>query len=185
VIFTLALRSLMVHPVRSLVLACGFGLGVSVMATLLGVGEVILEQARSPALAGGGDLLVTGVSGNVPFARFLSSSVLGAPPLQQRVRAASPIRRARLYLVRPEKRAVPIVARGGVPSLERALGRPRDRGAARWRDSPATPPGPSRNRRTSCARSIAFTRSPTCPSARRPGPSGSTSTARPETRGST
>ena len=135
-IFTLALRSLMVHPVRSLVLACGFGLGVSVMATLLGVGEVILEQARSPALAGGGDLLVTGVSGNVPFARFLSSSVLGAPPLQQRVRAASPIRRARLYLVRPEKRAVPIVTRGGVPSLERALGDPETAGQPAWRDSP-------------------------------------------------
>ena len=34
----LAVRSLFAHPVRSAVLACGFGLGVSVMATLLGVG---------------------------------------------------------------------------------------------------------------------------------------------------
>jgi hypothetical protein len=135
-IFTLALRSLLVHPVRSLVLACGFGLGVSVMATLLGVGEVILEQARSPALAGGGDLLVTGASGNLPYARFLQSSVLGAPPFESRVLAASPTRRARLYLVRAG-RTVPVVARGGVPSLERALADPETANQSAWNDSPA------------------------------------------------
>ena len=134
-IFTLALRSLMVHPVRSAVLACGFGLGVSVMATLLGVGDVILEQARSPALVGGGDLLLTGATGAVTSARFVLSSVLKAPPLQGRVKAASPTRRARLYLVR-ERRVLPVLARGGVPSLERALGDPETAAVSSWADAP-------------------------------------------------
>ena len=53
-ILRLAWKSLLVHPVRTSVLGIGFGLGVSVMATLLGVGEVVLEQARAPQLAGGG-----------------------------------------------------------------------------------------------------------------------------------
>ena len=37
-LLTLALRSLAARPVRSAVLAIGFGLGVGVMAVLLGVG---------------------------------------------------------------------------------------------------------------------------------------------------
>ena len=51
-ILRLALRSLATRPVRTAVLACGFGFGIAVMAALLGVGDVILEQAHSPALAG-------------------------------------------------------------------------------------------------------------------------------------
>lgn len=135
-IFTLALRSLMVHPVRSAVLACGFGLGVSVMATLLGVGEVILEQARAPALIGGGDLLVTGATGSVTSARFVMSGVLETPPLRGRVQTASPTRRARLFLVRGG-RVVPIVGRGGVPSLERALADPETAHIPVWSDTAA------------------------------------------------
>src|SRR5438552_16854010 len=99
-IFRLAVRSLLAHPVRTLVLACGFGLGVSVMATLLGVGEVILEQARSPALAGGGDVVVAGGTGRLTSARFILATVLGTPPLRGRVAAAAPTLRAPLFLVR-------------------------------------------------------------------------------------
>lgn len=51
-ILRLALRSLATRPVRTAVLACGFGFGIAVMAALLGVGDVILEQAHSPALEG-------------------------------------------------------------------------------------------------------------------------------------
>src|SRR5207249_10735187 len=40
-----------------------------VMAELLGVGEVILEQAHAPVLQGGGDLVVTGAVGQVDSAR--------------------------------------------------------------------------------------------------------------------
>ena len=47
----IALRSLAVQPVRSAVLACGFGSGIAAMAGLLGIGEVILTQSRSPQLA--------------------------------------------------------------------------------------------------------------------------------------
>lgn len=133
-ILRLAARSLAAHPVRSAVLACGFGLGVSVMATLLGVGEVILSQARAPALRGGGDAVIVGATGPIGSARYILSSVLGTPPLSERVEIASPTSRAALYLVRGG-RVVPIRARGGIPSLERALGDPETSGAASWEDT--------------------------------------------------
>jgi hypothetical protein len=135
VILLLALRSLLTHPVRSAMLACGFGLGVSVMATLLGVGEVILEQARSPALAGGGDVVVGSATGRVDSARYLLSSVLGVAPLRERVAAASPRARARLYLVQGGH-VVPVLATGGVPSRERALGDRETADVAAWVDAP-------------------------------------------------
>jgi hypothetical protein len=104
------------------------------MATLLGVGEVILEQARSPALVGGGDLLVTSTTGRIGAARFLLSNVLGSPPLAGRARLAAPAHRAQLYLVEPG-RSRPVLARGGVPSLERALGDPETARLAAWVDA--------------------------------------------------
>lgn len=150
---TIAWKSLVVHPVRTAVLSVGFGLGVGVMATLLGVGEVVLEQARSPSLAGGGDLVVTGFSGPVTSARFVlgvlakrgreSFSPSLQNPLSSRGRndsrplfVASPRRRADLYLVRPGQ-IVPVRAEGGIPSLERALGNPETAGVASWVDTPA------------------------------------------------
>ena len=75
----LAMRSLFAHPVRSAVLAAGFGTGVSVMAILLGVAEVVLEQARSPGLVGGGDLVISGPGSGLPAARVLLSGALQAP----------------------------------------------------------------------------------------------------------
>jgi hypothetical protein len=133
----LAVRSLLAHPLRSAVLACGFGLGVSVMATLLGVGEVILAQARAPALTGGGDVIVAGAAGRVFSARYVLSSVLGTSPLKERMAAASPTTRATLYLVGPGGRVVPIRAKGGIPSLERGLGDPETGGTAAWADTAA------------------------------------------------
>lgn len=132
-ILTMAWKSLLAHPVRTVVLGVGFGLGVSVMATLLGVGEVVLDQARSPKLAGGGDLLVTSLAGPVSSARFVLSRVLGDPG----VAAASPRRRADLFLVRPDGQTVPVVAHGGIPSLERSIGDPETAGVAAWVDAPA------------------------------------------------
>jgi hypothetical protein len=49
---------------------------------------------------------------------------------------ASPQRRAELFLVAPEG-VVPIRARGGIPSLEHALGDPETSGLASWQDTPA------------------------------------------------
>ncbi len=134
--FRLALRSLSARPVRSAVLSCGFGLGIAVTASLLGIGEVILEQARAPELTGGGDVMISGSAGRVDNARFLTSSVLSAPPFADRVAVASPSSRATLYLVRPGG-TTKVYARAGIPSLERALGDPETSTAEAWSDTPA------------------------------------------------
>ena len=135
-IFRLAARSLATRPVRTVVLALGFGLGIGVMAILLGVGEVILDQARAPALQGGGDVVIAGAGGAVENARFVLSSVLGANELRSRIAVAAPSRRTTVYLITATD-TWPVVARGGVPSLERGLGDPETAGAAAWIDTPA------------------------------------------------
>lgn len=134
-IFKLALRSLLAHKVRTAVLSCGFGFGVSVMATLLGVGEVILDQARSPALKGGGDVIIAGPSGRLGSARFVLESVLGTSPLKERVAVAAPTLRGPVYLVR-DGRVVAVRAKAGIPSLERALGDPETSSVSAWEDAP-------------------------------------------------
>lgn len=135
-IVLLALRSLATRPIRTLVLACGFGLGIAVMAVLLGVGEVILEQARSPELRGGGDVVVSGGFGALDNARFVLSSVLGADDVARRIAVRSPSRRAALYLVAGAD-VTPLIARGGVPSLEKAMGDREVAGLAEWTDAPS------------------------------------------------
>jgi len=133
-ILRLAIRSLFTHPVRTLVLACGFGLGVGVMAMLLGVGEVILDQARSPVLSGAGDVVIASNAGRLPSARWILSSGLRQAGLEGRVRTASPSQRATLYLVR-NGRTVPIRAHGGIPSLEREVGDGETAGVSAWTDA--------------------------------------------------
>jgi hypothetical protein len=135
-IIKLALRSLAIRPVRTAVLACGFGLGIAVMAELLGIGEVILDQARSPALQGGGDLVVSGMFGAIDNARFILSSVLGASEATPRIAARSPSRRATLYLIKPGM-VLPVVVRGGVPSLEKAVGDREVASQPAWADKDA------------------------------------------------
>ena len=78
----LALRSLTAHPVRSAVLAAGFGVGVAVMAILLGVAAIVLQQAQSPALVGGGDVLIR-ISESVP-ARMVLAGTLQSRALKPR-----------------------------------------------------------------------------------------------------
>jgi hypothetical protein len=136
VTFRLVLRTLAARPVRTAVLSGGFGFGIAVMAALLGVGDVILEQSRSPALRGGGDLVVLGRSGDVPSARFLLTSVLGAPPLASRVATASPTQRQTLYLVQGDQ-VTRLRARGGIPSLEKAVRDPEVSRVAAWTDAPS------------------------------------------------
>jgi hypothetical protein len=133
---TLAVRSLLARPVRSLVLAGGFGLGVAVMAALLGIGGVILEQARAPELAGGGDVVIGSASGKLTSARFILSGVLGAGPLAPDVLAASPSMTTSLYLI-DAGGATRIRARGAIPSLERAVGISEAEGDPAWTDTPA------------------------------------------------
>ena len=129
----LAVRSLTTRPLRSAVLAAGFGLGIGVMVELLGVGEVILEQAQAPALRGGGDVMITGAAGPLESARFVLSEVLRSDRYRSEIRAASPARRATLYLTRHGD-TIPIAVRGGIPSLERAIG-DREIESGAWRDT--------------------------------------------------
>ncbi|HWB15565.1 MAG TPA: hypothetical protein VG538_04090 [Vicinamibacterales bacterium] len=134
-IFRLAWRSLVARPIRSVVLAGGFGLGVAVMAALLGIGGAILEQARAPALVGGGDVIVSGAAGLLPNARFAIADVLGAPPFVSRVRAAAPTSETMVYLVENGRAPTALRATGGIPSLERELANPEVRQVPAWNDT--------------------------------------------------
>jgi hypothetical protein len=129
----LAFRSLAAHPARSAVLAAGFGIGVAVMAVLLGVAEIVLEQAQAPALVGGGDVLIR-LSPEVP-ARVLMSGTLQSDALRGRIRAANPSHTSPLFLLH-EGRSTPIAARGGIPSRERMLADEETAAIAEWRDLP-------------------------------------------------
>jgi hypothetical protein len=130
----LALRSLTAHPIRTAVLATGFGAGVAVMAILLGVAEIVLRQAQSPALVGGGDVLIQ-LAPQVP-ARLVLAGTLQSDDLRPRIRAASPFDSAPLFLITNDA-SVRLTARAGIPSLERAIGDAEIAGASAWRDSPA------------------------------------------------
>jgi hypothetical protein len=131
----LAFRSLTAHPIRSAVLGVGFGAGVAVMAILLGVAEVVLDQAVSPALVGGGDVVVR-TSPQVP-GRLVLSTTLRQGALAERVKVAAPWHSAPLYLIRPDGSSVEVDARGGIPSLERALGDEETAGMTQWEDTAA------------------------------------------------
>ena len=128
----LALRSLTTHPVRSAVLSAGFGVGVGVMAILLGIAGIVLEQAQSPALAGGGDVTIT-LPLAVP-ARLVLSGTLQSDALRRRIRAAGASRSTDLYLLH-DGRSVRVDAHGGIPSLERAVGDPESLQVDAWRDT--------------------------------------------------
>ena len=128
----LAFRSLTAHPVRSAVLAAGFGVGVAVMAILLGVAAIVLEQAQSPALVGGGDVNIR-LSLAVP-ARIVLSGTLQSDALRPRVRAAAASHTTDLFLLHNGK-ATRVAARGGIPSVEKELGDPEVAGMEAWRDT--------------------------------------------------
>ncbi len=132
-ILRLALRSLATRPVRTAVLACGFGFGIAVMAALLGVGDVILEQAHSPALEGGGDLVVSGRFGPLENARFLIASVLASPDIAAQTVAVAPSKKATLYLIK-DGRSTAVAVTGGVPSAERAVGDRETASVPGWND---------------------------------------------------
>jgi hypothetical protein len=134
-LFRLAFRSLTTRPLRSAVLAAGFGLGISVMVELLGVGEVILEQATAPALVGGGDVVMTGVAGDLGSARFILRNLATSARVAGRIRVASPSRREALYLLGRDG-PIAVAVHGGIPSLERGIGDP-ETAALDWQDTDA------------------------------------------------
>ncbi len=105
------------------------------MTALLGIGEVILEQARTPALVGGGDVVLGSATGHISSAKFVLADLLGVGALSDRVKVASPNSRASVYLI-DERGSVPVTARGGIPSLERALDDPETSRTVSWVDTP-------------------------------------------------
>jgi hypothetical protein len=130
----LAIRSLTAHPVRSAMLAAGFGAGVGVMAILLGVADIVLEQSTAPELAGGGDVVIS-LAPQVP-GRMVLAGTLQSEYVRSRIETASPQDRSRLYLVRNgETREVG--ALGEIPSLQRRLGDTSIAGIPAWSDTPA------------------------------------------------
>jgi hypothetical protein len=129
----LAFRSLTAHPIRSAVLAAGFGAGVGVMAILLGVAEVVLDQASSPSLIGGGDVVVR-MAPQIP-ARMVLSGTLQAADLRDQIEVAAPWRRDQLFLVREDGTTLEVDARGGIPSMERALNDRETAGFNSWTDT--------------------------------------------------
>ena len=129
----LAFRSLTAHPVRSAVLAAGFGVGVAVMAILLGIASIVLEQAQSPALVGGGDVNIR-LSLAVP-PRIVLAGTLQSDALRPRVRAAAASHTTDLFLIH-NGRSTRVAARGGIPSVERELGDPEVAAIGAWRDTP-------------------------------------------------
>ncbi len=130
------MRSLAARPVRSAVLAIGFGLGVGVMAVLLGVGDIILVQARSPALVGGGDVRLGSASGRIANGRFVLYQLRPGGPFGSEVRALAPTVRETMFL-RHDARSVPVAVRGSIPSADRAIGDGEIASAREWTDTAA------------------------------------------------
>src|SRR5262245_46820715 len=102
------------------------------MAILLGVAAIVLEQAQSPALVGGGDVNIR-LSLPVP-ARVVLSGTLQADALRTRVRAAAASHTTDLFLIH-NGNSTRVAARGGIPSVERELGDPEVAHMAAWQDT--------------------------------------------------
>jgi len=94
----------------------------------------VLQQAQSPDLVGGGDVVIR-VGRDIP-ASLLLSGTLQAEALRSRIATAAPTQTADLYLTSGGKR-IRVAGRGGVPSLERALGDRETSGADAWQDTEA------------------------------------------------
>jgi hypothetical protein len=104
------------------------------MAILLGVAAIVLQQAQSPALVGGGDVLIR-LSESVP-ARMVLEGTLQSRALRPRFDVASPFQTGSLYLLH-EGRITSVDARAGIPGLERALGDPETSQVDAWRNTTA------------------------------------------------
>jgi hypothetical protein len=152
VIWTLALRHLLVKRVRAAVLLLGFALGVGVMIVLLSVGEAMLAQSRDVALVGGGEVTVLpqgidieamrtgGVSSmffGIDRARAVTRQTLGGPRHAGTVRAVAPTLEYKLLYLRHGDRVLPVKAGAEIPSRMRAVGAGLEVRGGAWDDSPA------------------------------------------------
>ena len=87
-------------------------------------------------MRGGGDLVIYGAAGPLGSARYLTSQAIESSSLKGRARVASPSIDATVYLVETGGSHAPAIrARGGIPSLERALEDPETSDVDIWRDT--------------------------------------------------
>jgi hypothetical protein len=153
VIWQLAWRNVTFRPWRSALLLLSYGLGVSVMITLLAVGEAMLVQAREEKLVGGGDITVLpdgidievlktgGLGGmffSVPNARFVYQQVLASPRNAELVSAVAPqLDNKLLYLTTASGVELPVRATGELPDATVAVGAGPTLRAGSWRNDDA------------------------------------------------
>ncbi len=149
-IWTLAVRHLLVRPGRALVLLAGFSLGVAVMIVLLSVGDAMLEQSRDPTLLGGGDLVAVpegidlealrsgGLAGmffGINGARFVSRQLLGGPRHRDIVAAVSPVIDQKLLSIRVHDSVWAVRASADIPSRAADAGAGLHVLSGDWRDT--------------------------------------------------
>ena len=133
----LAWRGATYRKMRTLLLCCGFGLGVGVMITLLAVGEAMVSQAGKESLVGGGDITVLpdgidvevlrtgGLGGlffSVPNARFLYQQILSSPRNADVLGNVAPQLEGKLLYVTSNGVSYTVRATGELPSASRELG---------------------------------------------------------------
>ena len=150
-VWTLAVRHLLVRPGRAVVLFGGYAIGVAVMIVLLSVGDAMLEQSRDVSLIAGGDLTalpqgvdieamrtggLTGMFFGINGARFVSRQMLGGPRHQSVVAAVSPVLEQKLLEVRTRDTAYTVRAGGEIPGAAAAAGAGLRIVAGIWSDGP-------------------------------------------------
>lgn len=146
----LAFRNIAYRPWRSLLLFCGYGIGVAVMVVLLSIGEALLSQARNEKLVGGGSITVLpegldvevmktgGIGGlffSIDHATFLYRQLFASPRFAREISAVAPqIEERLLYLRAPDGRQYAVHASGEIPSTTRAVGAAPELAAGTWND---------------------------------------------------
>ena len=149
-ILTLAFRHLLVKRARSLFLLVGYSLGVGVMVVLLSVGEAMLNQSRDVSLVGGGEVTVLpegidiealrtgGLSGmffSIDRARYVTRQAIGGPRHDDLVETVAPSIENKLLYLSSGADAIPVRARGMIPSRAARVGAGLTLLAGNWEDT--------------------------------------------------
>jgi hypothetical protein len=136
-LFTLALRHLLVQKRRGAFLLLGFGIGAGVMMVLLSIGQAMLLQSEDVSLVGGGEVTVLpegidleglrtgsvrGLLFGIDRARFVHRQLLEGPRYRDWVAASAPAIEQKLVYLSAHGETVPVRAGGEIPSRAAAVG---------------------------------------------------------------
>lgn len=150
-VWTLALRHLVVRPGRAVVLFGGYAIGVAVMIVLLSVGDAMLDQSRDASLISGGELTalpqgvdieamrtggLTGMFFGINGARFVTRQLIGGARHQSFVAAASPVLEQKLLQLRHGDSTWAVRAGGELPDAAMRAGAGLRLVTGEWRDGP-------------------------------------------------